>query len=46
MMIADPTVIVTSALMGLFTSVLPMVAVLYAIKGFMMGADVLLCIQQ
>ena len=24
--------------MGLFTSVLPMVAVLYAIKGFMMGA--------
>ena len=39
MMIAGSiTVIVTSALMGLFTSVLPMVAVLYAIKGFMMGA--------
>lgn len=39
MMIAGSiTVIATSALMGLFTSVLPMVAVLYAIKGFMMGA--------
>ena len=39
MMIAGSvTVIVTSALMGVFTSVLPMVAALYAIKSFMMGA--------
>ncbi len=38
MIAGSGTVIVTSVFMGLFPSVLPVVAGLYAIKGFMLGA--------
>lgn len=38
MILGSVTVIVTSALMGVFSSILPVVAALYALKGFLLGA--------
>ena len=38
MIFGSITIIVTATLMGVFSSILPVVAALYAIKGFFMGA--------
>ena len=38
MIFGSVTIIVTSSLMGVFSSMLPVVAVLYALKGFLLGA--------